>query len=144
MPDAVDADARDGDAFERAQQNTAERVAKRRAITGLERFDAISAVVQAGFNGIDSEMRFFEQPGIASSMRGTCTRMIERSLRLGETRSGNALPAVVLDDQRFVERRDLDLIAGRADSCTFPLRSPMLTLEPIRRSLRLQAPRRSP
>jgi hypothetical protein len=61
MPNAVDADARDGDAFERAQQNTAERVPKGGAISGLEWLDAITAVVLTLGNSSDCKSRSLQQ-----------------------------------------------------------------------------------
>src|SRR6478735_1195565 len=46
-------------------------------------------------------------------MRGTRTRMIECSFDSASRRSKGALAAVVLDDERLVELRDLHLIPGR-------------------------------
>ena len=62
VPDAVDADARDRDAFERPQQDAAQGVAQRRAVAGLERLDLVAAVVQAGLDGFNAELRFLKQP----------------------------------------------------------------------------------
>ena len=39
---------------------------ERRAVSGLERLDLVAAVIQAGLDGFNSELRFLEQAGLAS------------------------------------------------------------------------------
>ena len=64
MPDVVDADARYGDAFERAQKNASKRIAERRAVTGLHRFGLVAAIVEPGLDGFDVELRSLQQEAL--------------------------------------------------------------------------------
>ena len=66
VPDAVDPDPRDRDAFERAQQDAAQRVAQRGAISGLQWLDLVPAVVEAGLDGFNREIAVSRTSGLAS------------------------------------------------------------------------------
>ena len=61
MPDIIDSDARDGRAFQRPQQDSAQSIAKGRPIPGLHWLSLVAAVIQAGFNGLNVKLWSLQQ-----------------------------------------------------------------------------------
>src|SRR6185503_24113 len=61
VPNTFDLNARDRNALEGAQQNSAQRVSERGAIARLKRLNLVTAVIESGLFCVDSELRFLEQ-----------------------------------------------------------------------------------